>query len=101
MKIHLNQSVRVNQMSGWCNSSTHYCYAFQQWIEIETLLVTHYTLKVQLLIYNCYILVGFPVCLRCPNIKPLVKFLDWWWRHMALISRSFNLSLSPFPEPGD
>lgn len=65
--------------------------------EIETGFVTHYALTVQLLIYNCHILAGFLVCLRCPDIKPLVMFLDWldwWWRHMALIRRSFNLSVT-------
>lgn len=37
-----------------------------------------------------------PVCLWCPNIKSPVMslhWLDWWWRHMGLIRRSFNLCL--------
>lgn len=47
----------------------------------------------------CRILVGFPVCLWCPDMKPLVMFpdwLDWCWRHMALI-RLFNLSPVTMP----
>lgn len=48
---------------------------------------------------TCRILVGFPVCLWCPDMKPLVMFpdwLDWCWRHMALI-RLFNLSSVTMP----
>lgn len=42
---------------------------------------------------------GFLVCLWCPDMKPLVVFpdwLDWCWRHMALI-RLFNLSPVTMP----
>ena len=47
-----------------------------------------------------HILVGFPVSLWCPDMKSLVMFpdwLDWWWRHMALIRRLFNLSAVTMP----
>lgn len=43
--------------------------------------------------------VAFLVCLWCPDMKPLVVFpdwLDWCWRHMALI-RLFNLSPVTMP----
>lgn len=48
---------------------------------------------------TCRILVVFPVCLWCPDMKHLVMFpdcLDWCWRHMGLI-RLFNLSSVTMP----